>query len=147
MPSLAAGPAALLAVTSVLLALPLAPELAPQAIAAPLTPSCPSADRHRKDVWSQPPAPDPFVGADEADEIATLEAIHIALSEVGDGSAYLWYRRQGGLSGLVQPIVSFKDPVGRVCRHILLLVVRGDRSGRAEGTACRLSDGRWDLAQ
>jgi hypothetical protein len=136
------GATALLAAASILLALP----LAPRAIAAPLPPSL-STDRHRKDVWSQPPAPEQLVGADEADEIATLEAIRIALSEVEDGSAYLWYRRQGGLSGLVQPIASFKDPVGRVCRHILLLVVRGDRSGRAEGTACRLSDGRWDLAQ
>jgi hypothetical protein len=27
-----------------------------------------------------------------------------------------------------------------------VLIVRGDDTGRAEGTACRLSDGRWDLA-
>jgi hypothetical protein len=141
------GPVVLLAAASVLLALPLAAELAPLAIAAPLPPSCLSTDRHRKDAWSQPSVPQQLAGADEADEIATLEAIRIALSEVEDGSAYLWYRRQGGLSGLVQPIASFKDPVGRVCRHILLLIVRGDRSGRAEGTACRLSNGRWDLAQ
>ncbi len=142
-----AGRAALLAAASVLLALQLAPELARRAIAAPLPPSCLPPDPHRQDAWSRPPAPGQLAGPDEADEIAALEAIRIALSEVGDGSAYLWYRRQGGLSGLVAPVASFKDPAGRVCRHIFLLIVRGDRTGRAEGTACRLSDGRWDLAQ
>jgi surface antigen len=128
-----------------MLALQLAPALG--AIAAPLPPSCFSADHHRKDAWSRPPAFGHLADPDEVDEIAALEAIRIALSEVGDGSAYLWFRRQGGLSGLVQPVVSFTDPVGRVCRHIVLLIVRGDRTGRVEGTACRLSDGRWDLAQ
>ena len=82
---------------------------------------------------------------DENDEIAALEAIRVALTEVGDGNSYVWYRRYGRLSGIVQPTVSFKDPAGRVCRHILLIMTVGAATGRAEGIACRLSDGRWQL--
>jgi hypothetical protein len=82
---------------------------------------------------------------DENDEIAALEAIRVALTEVGDGNSYVWYRRRGRLSGIVQPTVSFKDPGGRVCRHILLIITAGAATGRAEGIACRLGDGRWQL--
>lgn len=82
---------------------------------------------------------------DENDEIAALEAIRVALSEVGDGGTYVWHRQHGRLSGIVQPTASFKDPAGRVCRHILLIMTVGTASGRAEGIACRLSDGRWQL--
>ena len=82
---------------------------------------------------------------DENDEIAALEAIRVALTEVGDGNSYVWYRRRGRLSGIVQPTVSFKDPAGRVCRHILFIITAGAATGRAEGIACRLGDGRWQL--
>lgn len=85
------------------------------------------------------------VWLDENDEIATLEAIRVALTEVADGNSYVWYRRHGRLSGIVQPTVSFKDPAGRVCRHILLILTVGAAIGRAEGNACRLGDGRWQL--
>jgi hypothetical protein len=82
---------------------------------------------------------------DENDEIAALEAIRVALTEVGDGGTYVWYRQHGRLNGMVQPTVSFKDPVGRVCRHILIIMTVGTATGRAEGIACRLADGRWQL--
>ena len=82
---------------------------------------------------------------DENDEIAALEAIRVALTEVGDGGTYVWYRQHGRLSGIVQPTASFKDLAGRVCRHILLIMTVGTATGRAEGIACRLGDGRWQL--
>ena len=85
------------------------------------------------------------VQLDANDEIAALEAIRVALSEVGDGNTYVWHRRHGRLSGIVQPTVSFKDAAGRVCRHILLIMSVGTATGRAEGIACRLGDGRWQL--
>jgi len=89
---------------------------------------------------SNPPA----TAGDDSDEIAALEAVRIALTEVGDGGAYVWRRRHGRLSGVVMPTASFKDG-GRVCRHLRLLLTRGDRVGTAEGVACRLGDGRWQL--
>jgi hypothetical protein len=84
-------------------------------------------------------------GLDDTDEIATLDAIRVALSEVGDGSTYVWHSQNGRLSGVIQPTASFKDAAGRVCRHIVLVLTTGVRSGRVEGVACRLADGRWQL--
>ncbi len=82
---------------------------------------------------------------DEDDEIAALEAIRVALTDVADGVSYVWHRRYGQLSGLVQPTQSFKAADGRLCRHIIVILSAQQRSGRIEGTACRLSSGRWQL--
>ncbi len=82
---------------------------------------------------------------DDSDEIAALDAIRIALTEVGDGSSYVWHRGNGRLSGVIHPTASFKDAAGRVCRHIVLVLTTGVRTGRAEGIACRVEGGRWQL--
>jgi len=82
---------------------------------------------------------------DATDEIATLEAVHFALSQIGDGSSYVWHRRNGRLSGIVHPTASFKDITGQVCRHIVLELSSGDFARRTEGIACRLHTGVWQL--
>jgi hypothetical protein len=87
----------------------------------------------------------PWVALDENDEIATLEAIRVALTQVADGSAYVWYRENSELHGVVRPTASFKDAAGHVCRHIILALTAGERIGRIEGVACRQDDGRWAL--
>lgn len=81
----------------------------------------------------------------EEDEIATLDAIRVALTEIADGSTYVWYRRHGRLNGLVTPTASFKDGKDRVCRHMLLILSAGTQTGRIEGIACRNDAGRWLL--
>ena len=96
-------------------------------------------------VSTKPRFAETNVNLDENDEIAALEAIRVALTEVGDGGTYVWHRQHGRLSGIVQPTASFKDVAGRVCRHILLIMTVGTAKGRAEGIACRLGDGRWQL--
>jgi surface antigen len=45
-----------------------------------------------------------------------LEAIRVALTDVAGGVSYVWHRRYGELSGLVQPTQSFKAADGRLCR-------------------------------
>jgi len=82
---------------------------------------------------------------DEKDEIAALERIQYALSEIGDGKTYVWRRWHGKLSGLVQPTASFKDPNGKVCRHLMVLMTTGSNTRKQEGIACRLPSGRWQL--
>ncbi len=82
---------------------------------------------------------------DHKDEAAALEAVQVALTEVGDGSSYVWYRHGGRLSGVVQPTQSFKDTIGRVCRHIVVTLSDANRQKRTEGIACRLADGAWEL--
>jgi surface antigen len=82
---------------------------------------------------------------DEKDEIAALERIQYALSEVSDGKTYVWRRWHGKLSGLVQPTGSFKDPNGKVCRHLIVMMTTGANTRKQEGIACRLPSGRWQL--
>lgn len=79
------------------------------------------------------------------DEVAALDAIRIALTQVGDGSSFVWYRNNGRLSGVVQPTRSFRDGTGRICRHIVVVLTTGPRTGKMEGFACRLTDGGWQL--
>lgn len=78
-------------------------------------------------------------------EIAAFEAIHLALSEVGDGSTYVWHGRDGTISGSVRPMASFKDGSGRICRHIVLSLSAGAHTRNTEGIACRLPDRSWQL--
>ncbi len=87
----------------------------------------------------------PLRPLDEKDEIAALERIQYALSEVGDGSTYVWRRWHGLLSGVIYPKSSFRDASGRVCRNLLVLMTSPERTSTMEGTACRLKTGRWQL--
>jgi hypothetical protein len=83
---------------------------------------------------------------DQDDEDAALESVQFALSEVADGSSYVWQRSHGRLSGVVQPIKSFKDTHGAVCRHAVVVLTGVDASKRTEIVACRLPTGIWQLA-
>lgn len=82
---------------------------------------------------------------DQSGEIATLEALHLALTEVGDGSSYVWHQRGGRLSGVIMPTTSFKDANGDICRHIVVSLTRANVSKRTEGVACRRAGGVWQL--
>jgi hypothetical protein len=114
--------------------------------AQPAQPPCNcSLPREAPRVTPRPRLADHWQGLDDSDEIATLDAIRLVLTEVGDGATYVWHRDNGRLSAVIHPTSSFKDATGRVCRHIVLVLTTGVRSGRVEGVACRLGDGRWQL--
>ncbi len=81
----------------------------------------------------------------QADEIATLYAIHTALSSVGDGGAYVWQRGNGRLDGLIRPTTSFKSGSGKICRHLIIRLNSRDYSREVEGIACRDESGAWSL--
>lgn len=108
---------------------------------------------HAGDTWHtsverSPPSPDqiaPVDKLDERDEIAALERIQYALSEIGDGQTYVWKRWHGRLSGIIHPTASFKDNSGQVCRHMMVLMTTGKRTSKMEGIACRMASGRWRL--
>ena len=146
--SLAAG------VAAAILALALVPQRVVAQDAKPAEPApctCPNLgpnpapNSSKPDHSAKPKFAEANAFLDENDEIAALEAIRVALTEVGDGGTYVWRRNHGRLSGIVQPTASFKDPGGRVCRHIVLIMTVGTATGKAEGIACRLADGRWQL--
>jgi hypothetical protein len=112
--------------------------------------TCGEEPAKRDELWPRPKfadtaRPEPAAALDTRDEIATLEAVQVALTELGDGQTYVWHRAHGRLSGAFQPTSSFKDATGKVCRHIVLLLASGSYSRKTEGIACRLSGGRWQL--
>ncbi|MCB1527455.1 MAG: hypothetical protein KDJ45_07120 [Hyphomicrobiaceae bacterium] len=112
--------------------------------------TCPESGGSKK-LWTRPKFAELKTGLaqtarlDISDEIAALETLQLALSEVGDGSTYVWHRYHGRLSGVVQPTTSFKTSNGQVCRHLIVVLTSGSRSERKEGIACRLATGQWQL--
>lgn len=82
---------------------------------------------------------------DVHDEIAALESLQVGLSQVADGSSYVWHRSHGRLSGIVRPTASFKDHRGQVCRHVVVVLNSLDETRKTEAIACRTADGAWEL--
>ena len=98
------------------------------------------------DVGGPQPGPtDTRATLDAGDELAALEAVQLALTEVGDGNTFVWYRANGKLSGVFQPTSSFKDVTGKICRHLKMMLTSGTTSRKAEGIACREASGLWSL--
>ena len=81
----------------------------------------------------------------DIDEIATLNALQIGLTEVPDGGNFVWRRPHGRLSGSVRPVFSFKKSNGEICRHVVVTLRSGPMIRTVEGAACRSPDGRWVL--
>jgi hypothetical protein len=120
--------------------------LAPSIVLAEQAQTLQPVARPAPDVRAPQAYPDFRASLDDVDEMATLDAIHVALSQVGDGGSYVWHRNHGRLSGVFQPTQSFKDSAGTVCRHLVVTLSSGAAVRRTEGIACRLSTGRWQLA-
>ncbi len=107
--------------------------------------SCPEPDTLPKKTTRPKFADARPTSLDRSAEVAVLEAVHLALTEVGDGSSYVWHRKDGHLSGVIQPTTSFKDQSGKICRHIVLTLSAANQTKRTEGIACRLATGVWQL--
>ncbi len=104
--------------------------------------SCPNGGNQKS---LKPKFADLKLPLDEADEIAALESVQFALTEVADGSSYIWHRSNGRLSGVVKPLTSFKDTHGSICRHVLVVLNSTDLTKKTETVACRLASGIWEL--
>ena len=110
--------------------------------APPPSCSCPNSGAQKS---SKPKFADLRTPLDESDEIAALESVQFALTEVADGSSYIWHRSHGRLSGVVKPLTSFKDSRGSVCRHVLVVFNGADETKKTETVACRLASGVWQI--
>jgi hypothetical protein len=82
---------------------------------------------------------------DAFDELATLDAVHTALAQVGDGGTYVWHRHNGRISAVLELKRSFIGNGGKVCRALSVMFASGQHMRRTEATACRLADGGWQL--
>jgi hypothetical protein len=109
-----------------------------------------AADTTHAEISREPPPvqnlPDIPTTLDDGDAAAVLEGIQTALTDVADGSTYVWHRRDGRLSGMAQPTASFKDTSGQPCRHLIVMLNTLQKSRKIEGIACRAGNLRWQLA-
>ena len=81
----------------------------------------------------------------EADEIAALDVVNIALNNVPDGMNYVWQRMDKRFEAVIRPTQSFRDNRSRVCRHVVIRFSSGSLEKTTEGVACREGDGVWTL--
>jgi surface antigen len=70
-----------------------------------------------------------------------VQALDLALSELGDGVTLVWQRPERRLVGRIKP-----DDKGRVCRHVIYSLALGAYQRQIEGVACREPDGSWSLS-
>lgn len=83
---------------------------------------------------------------DHSDRMIALQALQMALAELGDGVTLVWKRPISQLSGRIKPVSAFRDDAGRICRTVVYSLKRGGREKEIEGVACRRADGRWVIA-
>ena len=72
-----------------------------------------------------------------------MNALEVALNELGDGAALVW-KRQKGLAGVIKPVAAFRDDQGRVCRHLIYSLSFGNYAAklRALPAAAATAGGR-----
>ncbi len=107
--------------------------------------TCPGNAPEKPKLWPKPKYAELKPDLSDQDEIAALEAVHLALTEVGDGFSYVWHQKGGRLSGVIQPTSTFRDSSGKICRHLMLAMSAGGIARSTEGIACRLINGSWQL--
>jgi surface antigen len=83
---------------------------------------------------------------DRSDRAVALQALQMALTELGDGVTLVWRRPASQLSGRIKPVSAFRDDQGRICRRLVYSLAQGAYEKEIEGVACREEDGRWSIA-
>lgn len=83
---------------------------------------------------------------DRSDRAVALQALQMALTELGDGVTLVWRRPASQLSGRIKPVSAFRDDQGHLCRTVVYSLARDGREKEIEGVACRLEDGSWAIA-
>ncbi|MEZ5827164.1 MAG: RT0821/Lpp0805 family surface protein [Hyphomicrobiales bacterium] len=81
-----------------------------------------------------------------SDQRVALQALQMALNELGDGTTLVWRRPASQVVGRVSPVSAFRDDEGRICRHVVYSLTIGAYLRTIEGDACREQDGRWSIS-
>jgi surface antigen len=83
---------------------------------------------------------------DRSDRTVALQALQMALTELGDGATLTWSRPVSQISGRIKPVSAFRDDQGRICRHVIYQLALGAYEKKIEGVACREGDGHWSIS-
>ena len=115
---------------------------------APLPLEAEESGAHQE-AASQPASkglPEQKLSLDRSDRAVALQALQLALTELGDGVTLVWRRPVSQLSGRIKPVAAFRDDEGRICRQVVYSLARGGHEKEIEGVACREADGRWSIS-
>jgi surface antigen len=83
---------------------------------------------------------------DRSDRAVALQALQMALTELGDGVTLVWRRSESQLVGRIKPVSAFRDDASRICRHVVYQLALGAYEKKVEGVACREEDGSWSIS-
>ena len=83
---------------------------------------------------------------DRADRLYMQEAAQQSLETTPSGRAEVWVNPDTGNSGAVTPTRTFKSRDGRYCREYRQTINVGGEQQQAYGTACRQTDGSWQIS-
>jgi surface antigen len=81
---------------------------------------------------------------DRADEVYASRAQALALESTPTGSAVPWRNPDTGSTGAVMPLDTYES-AGTYCREFQHKAKIGGQSQQVYGTACRSSDGQWQV--
>ena len=111
------------------------------------SPPCSCGDRAGQTARAAPidPKADLRGLLDQHDQTAVFQALHLALSEVADGSSYVWHRSHGRLSGVVQINGTTRNGAGSICRRMTIMLTSGTETRKIATSACRLADRSWQI--
>ena len=76
---------------------------------------------------------------------AMSDTVQYALEENKTNQSSEWVNPDTGNSGGVTPTRTFADSQGQPCREFISTVIIGGQQQQAYGTACRQSDGSWQI--
>lgn len=93
-----------------------------------------------------------FVGGSIGESLDRADRAHLArttqatLESYPVGSTARWQNPDSGNWGTVTPTRTWQQPTGQYCREYQQSVTVGGRVEQAYGTACRMPDGSWQVA-
>lgn len=82
---------------------------------------------------------------DRADQLAMQHETQNTLETAPAGTTNTWHNPDSGNSGTVTPTDTYQQSDGTYCREFQQTVTVGGETQEAYGTACRQSDGSWQI--
>jgi len=82
---------------------------------------------------------------DKADAQYAAQNTQKALENGQSGQSMPWQNPQSGNSGSVTPKAPYQNSNGQYCREFTQTIVVGGQKQQGYGTACRQSDGTWQI--
>ncbi len=82
---------------------------------------------------------------DDLDRLKHQRAVSSALETLPSGASATWRNPDSGNSGYVMPTLTYQRTDGAYCRQFTQTVSVRGKTEKTYGTACRQSDGSWEI--